>query len=169
MTMMTMTHTEKQFLFNCGEHNWTDTWFDIFPEEIMCIIYKFVNKNVINELDKRFNYTVYQLHPDYEIEDHKKWYNPWCWQKYTFDMIMPLDVEKIYKFCNMKKPELRMYCKQYKIKQSRGTHMNITQSGLVENIWERYKGRELTIDEDVLISNIVRKKARHRGDLKKLK
>ena len=38
-----MNHTEKQFLFNCGEHNWTDTWFDIFPEEIIQIIYKYVN------------------------------------------------------------------------------------------------------------------------------
>ena len=128
---MTMTHTEKQFLFNCGEHNWTDTWFDIFPQEIINLIYKFVNKNVINELDKRFNY---------EIENHGEW------QKYTFDIMMPHDVEKIYKFCNMKKTELKMYCRQNKIKQGVGNKWS-----MVGNICERYKGRKLTDDEESLI------------------
>ena len=41
------THTEKQFLFNCGEHNWTDTWWDIFPEEVIQLIYRFVNADNI--------------------------------------------------------------------------------------------------------------------------
>ena len=41
---MTMSHTEKQFLFNCGDDDWTDTWFDIFPEEVLQIIYKYLNQ-----------------------------------------------------------------------------------------------------------------------------
>jgi len=45
-----MTHTEKLFLFDCGQHNWTDTWFDIFPEEVLQIIYRYINAKTIKRL-----------------------------------------------------------------------------------------------------------------------
>ena len=38
--MKSMTHTEKTFLFNVGEENWTDTWLDVIPVEIMQLIYR---------------------------------------------------------------------------------------------------------------------------------
>ena len=58
---MTMTHTEKQFLFNCGEEDWTDTWWDIFPEEIITLIYRFVNEDNLN----------HYISPDY-IQPYKR-------------------------------------------------------------------------------------------------
>ena len=57
MTMM-MTHTEKQFLYNLGDPDWTDTWLDIIPEEILQIIYKEVFKST----EKKLNY--FKRHPD---------------------------------------------------------------------------------------------------------
>jgi hypothetical protein len=48
--MMTMTHTEKQFLYDIGEEEWTDTWFDILPEEVWQIIYRHVNAKTINQI-----------------------------------------------------------------------------------------------------------------------
>jgi hypothetical protein len=48
--MMTMTHTEKQFLYDIGEEEWTDTWFDILPEEVWQIIYRHVSAYTINTM-----------------------------------------------------------------------------------------------------------------------
>ena len=54
MTMMTMTHTEKQFLYDIGEEEWTDTWFDIIPEEVWQIIYRHLNAKTIKRLSDPF-------------------------------------------------------------------------------------------------------------------
>jgi len=46
-----MTYTEKELLFNGGEQQWTDTWYDIFPEEVIQLIYRFVyNDAVLDEV-----------------------------------------------------------------------------------------------------------------------
>lgn len=56
-----MCHTEKQFLFNLGDSDWTDTWLDIIPEEILQIIYKEVFKSTLKQVPFRLPLAL--LHP----------------------------------------------------------------------------------------------------------
>ena len=71
---MTMSHTEKQFLFNCGDDDWTDTWFDIFPEEVLQIIYKYLNQANLEAIKiprpvKMYTQLSSRLTPDNYLDD----------------------------------------------------------------------------------------------------
>jgi len=61
-----MTHTEKQFLYEIGEEDWTDTWFDIFPEEVWQMIYRHLNAKTIKRLSDPFC----EKHQDMILEDY---------------------------------------------------------------------------------------------------
>ena len=78
MTMM-MTQTEKQFLYDIGEENWTDTWFDIFPEEVLQLIYRFVYNDAIRKLSGHHQSCIqrcYQDSPSEEMRMHKRIFAP---------------------------------------------------------------------------------------------
>lgn len=125
--MAMMTHIEKQFLFNIGEPIWTDTWFDIIPEEIINLIYRFVNKNVMHELIK--NKEEFPYAPSYMLRS---------------------DILQMRWLIIQKDKELKQFCKDNKIKQSSGG-IKLNKYTKRLNIWRCHKGRNTTRLEEILL------------------
>ena len=144
MTMMTMTHTEKQFLYDIGEENWTDTWFDIFPEEVLQLIYRFVYNDAIRKLSEHQEAMVamcYHDSPSTQQRMHKRIFAPLI-KKYEKK---GWELEKAWhnKMQNYIQKDIG-YDNGFKLKYQQNRTLHDFKMGVANNANQRYTDTEVT-------------------------